>query len=145
MNEKRRQLLLALLVVQSPFLSASCNLKDQPMFLESRRPANVPADATLVDQAKGGVWKCCTFDPQKMVNRCEIYNWGGHILIDEEFIPYDGGGPVPAAELRIPKYSPLAERDTIYLQNGRILLPRSQFERLKKEVDWLKGKRLNPY
>jgi len=114
------------------------------MFLEYRRPANVPADATLVDQAKSGLWERCAYDPQQTVNRCEIYNWPGGVLYNEEFLPYDGGNPVQPGELKIPKYSPLAGPDVICLKNGRILLPKSGFDRAKKQLDWITGKRSSP-
>ncbi len=104
-NQKRRQLLEVVLIVQLSVLAVSCNLKDQPIFLEHRHPANVPADATLVDQPKGGLWERCTYDPEKRVDRCEVYNWGGDVLFNEEFIPYDGGEPVTSADLRIPRYA----------------------------------------
>jgi hypothetical protein len=54
--------------------ACSCNLSDQPMFLKHRRPANVPSDAALVDQPKGGLWQRCILDAGANPNRCEIYN-----------------------------------------------------------------------
>lgn len=132
--------LTALLVL----IECSCRLSDQPMFLEYRRPANVPPDATLVDQAKGGLWERCVYDPQKSANRCEVYNWRGGVLYNDEFLPYDGGAPVQPNELKISKYAPLAGPDAICLQNGRILLPKSGYERAKKHLDWIAGKRSSP-
>jgi hypothetical protein len=112
-----------------------CSLKDQPLFLERRRPANVPADASLVDMPKGGVWQHCTFDSAVSANRCQIYNWGGEVLYDEVFLPYDGGPPILQADLKIPRYLPSVGLGWVCLKNGRILLPKSRFEDLKKFLD----------
>ena len=112
-----------------------CTRKDQPLFLEYRRPANVPAEASLVDMPKGGVWQHCTFDPAVNTNRCQIYGWRGTVLYDEIFLPYDGGAAVSSADLMIPRYAPTVGDDWICLKNGRILLPKSRFEDIKKFLD----------
>jgi len=35
--------------------------------------------------------------------------------------------------------------DAICLENGRILLPKSTFERAKRHLDWIEGKRSSPH
>jgi len=123
---------------------SSCNLSDQPIFLKYRRPANVPSNATLVDQPKGGLWQHCIFDPQTNTDRCQIYNWRGGLLYDEVFLAYDGTGAVVQADLRIPGYAALSGPDRVCLANGRILIPTSRYEEVKRYLDWVTGKRPQP-
>jgi hypothetical protein len=144
MNNKKK-LVGTLALVQFCLIIGSCNFRDQPIFLERRRPANVPADAALVEQPKGGLWERCMFDTQQSINRCDVYNWRGGVIYGEEFLPYDGGDAVKQEELKIPKYAPLASPDVICLQNGRMLLPKSAFDRSKKHLDWIAGKRSSPF
>lgn len=121
------------------FSQSSCYLRDQPIFVEYRRPENVPPDAIYVPGGKGGYWKRCTHENQGSPRvHCQVYNWGGGKLWDEEFLPYDGRSPVSEEELRIKK-NPRAPIDNeIELENGRILLPKSRFDQLKRFLDRLK-------
>jgi hypothetical protein len=121
---------------------SGCDYGNQPMFLEHRRPANVPRDATLVDQAKGGIWVRCMYDGQRAVNRCTVYNWGGGLIYyNEEYLPYDGGNPVLPSDLRIMQHAPLASHQVICLENGRMLLPKDMYERVKRDLDKVKTNR----
>ena len=43
----------------------------------------------VLDQAKGGLWERCAYDPQMAANQCEVYNWRGGVLYNEEFLPCD--------------------------------------------------------
>ncbi len=122
-------------------IACSCNLSDQPVFLKYRRPANVPSDATLVDQPKGGLWQHCIFEPETNTDRCQIYNWRGGLLYDEAFLAYDGAGAVAQVDLKIPGYAALSGPDRVCLANGRILIPRSRYEEVKRHLDWATGKR----
>jgi len=133
-----------LLMVLLALTAWSCNLSDQPMFLKYRRPANVPSDATLVDQAKGGLWQHCIFDTGAQANRCQIYNWRGGLLYDEVFLAYDGGGAVTQADLKIPGYTALSGPDRVCLANGRILIPKSRYGEVRQHLDWATGKRAQP-
>ncbi|WP_031497556.1 hypothetical protein [Bryobacter aggregatus] len=123
--------ILALLVLQS----TGCSWFDQPMFLEYRRPQNVPTDAVLVQLAKGGVWQKCNVASATGKNRCQIFNWKGELLYDEIFLPYDQGPTIEFSDLRIPKYAAAVGPDWVCLENGRILLPESRFEQLKEFLD----------
>ena len=120
-------ILPCLLMIQT----LGCNWSDQPVFLEYRRPANVPSDAVLVQLSKGGAWQRCEVNSSTKQNRCQIFNWKGGVLYDETFLPYDEGLPVGSADLRIPRYVPAVGLDWICLENGRILLPESRFQELK--------------
>ncbi len=124
--------------------ACSCNLSDQPMFLKYRRPANVPSDAALVDQAKGGLWQHCIYDAGANADRCQIYNWRGGLLYDEVFLAYDGRGVVAQGDLKIPGYASLSGPDRICLANGRILIPKSRYDEVKRHLDWATGKRAQP-
>jgi hypothetical protein len=108
------------------------------------RPGGVPVDAVLVSGAKVGWWQQCAPASTTRAAHCRIWNGAGLILEDEEFLPYDGGLPCTAEELRIAPDPAFPGPDRIFLANGRILLPRSRFDELKIFVDWLEGKRSSP-
>lgn len=119
-------------------------LENQPVLLEHRRPGNVPEDAALVDQPKSGLWQRCVLDTGANANRCQIYNWGGGVLYDEVFLPYDGGNAVVQADLKISRYAPLSGPDRVCLANGRILIPKSRYDEIKRHLEWATGKRTQP-
>lgn len=108
-----------------------CYWSNQPVYLEYRRPANVPLDAVLVQLAKGGVWQRCEAVSTTGQTRCQIFTWKGGLLYDEIFLPYDQGPTPEAPDLKIPSYVPAVGSDWVCLQNGRILLPMSRFDELK--------------
>jgi hypothetical protein len=105
------------------------------------RPEGVPVDAMFVNGVKGiGWWQQCSPAISGQVLDCRIWNRGGLVLEDEEFLPYDGGASPTIDELKISSDTTFAGPDRIYLSNGRVLLPRSRFDELKKFVDSLNGK-----
>jgi hypothetical protein len=105
------------------------------------RPEGVPTDAVFVNGAKGvGWWQLCTPATLSEVLHCRIWNRGGIILYDEEFLPHDGGKSPTIDELKIPQETTFPGPDRVFLSNGRVLLPRSRFDELKKFIDRLKGK-----
>jgi hypothetical protein len=109
------------------------------------RPQDVTPEATCVLAGKAGCWwQHCRATIAGRPVHCRIWNAGGLILEDEQFLPYDGGAPPTADELKIPVDAKFAGPDRIFLANGRVLLPRSRFDDLKKFVDWLNGKREQP-
>ena len=109
------------------------------------RPADVPQEATYVLGGKlGGWWQQCMSATDQAVH-CRIWNGAGLVLEDEEFMPYDGGTPPTTDELKISTDPAVpGGPDRIFLSNGRILLPQSRFDELKKFVDWLQGKSAQP-
>ncbi|HEX5226213.1 MAG TPA: hypothetical protein VFW44_00820 [Bryobacteraceae bacterium] len=109
--------------------------------LERSRPQNVPKDAVHVGPAIGW-WQHCTYDSERNVNNCYIWNRGGLILAEGEFVAYDGGGPAKTDELLISDAE--SGPDRVSLQNGRILIPKAREAEMKRFVDWLKGKRQTP-
>ena len=114
-------------------LSVSCNHYEEPI-----RPKDVPADAAYVAGTKvGGWWQQCTIREPHQAPHCRIWNRGGLLLFDEEFLPYDLG-PLPiATELQIPTYSWFPGPDRVVLSNKRILFPRSRFDELRRWLDAL--------
>lgn len=108
------------------------------------RPQGVPVDATFVAGAKIGWWQHCAVGTGNEGVRCQIWNGAGLVLVDEEFLPYDGGPTPTAGELKIPPEAKFAGPDRVFLANERVLLPRSRFDELKKFVDWLEGKASSP-
>jgi hypothetical protein len=109
------------------------------------RPDGVPVKAVFVNGSKGvGWWQQCAPATGGQFLHCRIWNREGLVLEDEEFLPYDGGTSPTIDELRIPSDTTFAGPDRIYLSNGRVLLPRSRFDELKKFVDSLNGKAGTP-
>ena len=109
------------------------------------RPTGIPLDATYVAGGKvGGWWQQCMAANAGKAVHCRIWNGGGLVLYDEEFLPYDGGAAPTAEELKILPDPTFQGSDRIFLTNNRILLPRHRFEELKLFVDWLYGKRSSP-
>ena len=121
------------------FVSGGCSRKSSVV-----RPANVPSEATYVAGAKVGWWQQCEPATGGQPVHCRIWNGAGLNLVDEGFLPYDGGPPPKAEELKISSDPTFPGPDRICLSNGRVLLPQSRFDELKKFVDWLNGKRGQP-
>ena len=109
------------------------------------RPAEVPTSAIYVAGGKaGGWWQLCTSASAGKSVHCRIWNGAGLLLVDENFLPYDGGAQPTPDELKIPNETTFPGPDRIFLANGRVLLPQSRFDELKIFVDWLEGKRSSP-
>lgn len=125
------RLIYNLLLVLGVAMLSSCHFQDQPIFLEYRHPGNVPEDAVLVKLAKGGVWQRCEIDKDSTAIRCQIYNWGGAVLNDEIFLPYDQGPPLSKRDLRIANHPSFPGPNWVCLANGRILIPKSRFEKIQ--------------
>jgi hypothetical protein len=105
------------------------------------RPQNVPIDSVYVNGIKGdGWWQHCSYDGPRDVDYCQIYNWGGGIIWDEVFLPYDGGAAAKRSELIIDNQNRLAGPQYVCLKNGRILIPNSDFENQRRFLDRRTGK-----
>jgi hypothetical protein len=92
----------------------------------ANRPRSVPNNAVYVAGAKTGWWQSCTYDSSRNADFCKVYGDKGGLIIDEEFIPFEG----PAAkqeELTIDGSSRLASTGRIVLKNGRVLLRKSTY------------------
>jgi uncharacterized protein YceK len=103
------------------------------------RPNNIPRDSVYVEGGEAGWWQHCSYDLNQDTNYCQIYNLGGETLYDEIFLPYDGGKAVKVSDLNIDGYSIPTGPNYVHLKNGRILIPKSIFERESKFLDYLKN------
>jgi hypothetical protein len=109
------------------------------------RPSNVPADSVYIVGADVGWWQRCSYDPKEDVDYCQIYNLGGRVLFDEVFLPYDGGKAAKEDELKIVSRSNLTGPYYVCLENGRILIPKSDFENQKRFIDWRLSRHGDPH
>lgn len=110
-----------------------------------KRPSNVPNGAVAVSIPKSNyLWKYCWYEPADTHDHCRVFNGNGLIVVDDIFDPYDGGPPVQSPELRMDGRRSFG--DWVWLENGRILLPRSNFDQVKKLLDVIikKGNRELP-
>jgi hypothetical protein len=112
---------------------------------KAKRPQNVPADATHALGNKGvGWWHNCDFAETDHRAHCTIWNAGGLVLYEGVFLPYDRG-PLEARDLKVvynPRWGDNAQ--FICLENDRVLIPASEFDRLSTFADGLTGKRTTP-
>lgn len=128
------------LVIAVLLSSCACRTSFSPV-----RPRNVPQTAIFALGNKGiGWWHDCTFNETDGHPHCTIWNRKGSVLYEGIFLPYDRM-PLAANELK-PTYNPRFADNSqfINLQNGRILIPGSDFERLARFLDWGNGKRRSP-
>ena len=84
------------------------------------RPANVPPDAIRLGGAKASWWVTCAVKSD--ANVCQVFNSGGLLLIDDAFLPLDGGSPVSTRDLRINVRE--SQIGSLCLENGRVLVER---------------------
>lgn len=108
--------------------------------LERSRPRNVSRDAVHVGGAIGW-WANCTCDPQGKSDTCSIWNRGGVVLEQGEFVPYDGGSPARTDALEISQLR--SGPDIVGLRNGRILLPKAREVEMRRFLDGQTGNRPN--
>ena len=116
------------LIVVLDGLLLSCQVANRPA-----RPANVPADAVREPGGKTQWWIRCEY--RRNDNVCQVYNAGGIVLRNEIYRPYDGGGPVRPEDLKIDPHHSIGVPYVVYLKNGRVLLPSSDFDRQKQFLD----------
>ena len=97
------------------------------------RPANVPEESVYSPGVKGGYWQWCRMDKGAHDVLCAIYRDDGVILYEEVFLPYDAEMPVREDELVIVPYG---RHDTIVLASGRLLFPKSDYDKARNHWDW---------
>ena len=99
------------------------------------RPTGVPASASYVPGGKvGGWWQYCIVNEHLQVH-CTVWNRVGLVLHDEVFLPYDQRAAITQGELSIVSDWEFPGDDRIRLKNGRILLPLSRFDDVKRFLD----------
>jgi hypothetical protein len=125
-----------------------------------RRPAGLSANALYIERgvvpfklSSTGEWLDCWFDERERIDRCKLTDVKGELEFEDVFLPYEGQSP-PQSDLVFDArrtgrvWTGTYEKSTlipvVYLMNGEILLPRSEYEKAKQTVDWSKGRRSNP-
>lgn len=99
-----------------------------------KRPEDVSANAVFVKGSKAGWWQSCVKVGPGAIT-CRVVSISGQTLLNEEFLPYDGG-PLPAtADLVLDPDCRYSSAYRICLKNGRILLPRSMYRESKELLD----------
>jgi len=109
------------------------------------RPNNIPRDSVYVEGGKFYWWAHCSYDANQDADYCQTFNSGGDILKDGKFLPYDGGNAAKESALDIDGSSHFSGPYTVGLKNGRILIPKSDFESQKRSIDsMLKAREHHP-
>ena len=107
-----------------------------------KRPENVSVDAVRIPGIKGtDFWQQCSLQQTTHVVRCQIFNGVGHVLREDVFVPYIGSLPSEQRDLKI---VPRGGNEWVELENGTILIPESQFARIKDFLDWERGLKRRP-
>lgn len=109
--------------------------------IEYHRPQNVPKDAVYVVTSMG-FWQHCRYDSGRQIDQCRIWNRSGLVLVEGDFVPYDGGLPATQDQLQIVDAE--SGPDRIALRNNRMLIPKSREAQMRRFLDWLNGKRATP-
>jgi hypothetical protein len=132
------------------------------MWLGSRipkRPANISDSGIFIERGSvpfklstHGDWLDCWQDVRTNTAQCRLTNEKGILKFEGTFLSYETRAAIPAAELKIDSTrtghlwlgvtTGNIPFPIIFLQNGTILLPESDYEKAKKVVDfWVKGRR----
>lgn len=126
--------------------------------LPPQRPNGVPANAIYLERgvvpfklsSTPGDWLYCWFDEGERLDRCKLTDEKGNLEFEDVFLTYEGQSALPQGRLVFDtrrtgrQWSGTYEKGTrypiIYLINGEILLPRSEYNKAKEAVDWPTGK-----
>ncbi len=123
-----------------------------------RRPSGLSAQALYIERgtvpfkiSSTGEWLDCWFDESEHFDRCKLTDVKGKVEFEDVFLPYEGQSPIPKSDLILDArrtgnvWTGTHEKGVlypvVYLANGAILIPRSDYEKAKQTVDWVKGRR----
>ena len=102
--------------------------------LTQRRPDGVPSDSVWVPTPKGGLWQVCEQPVQASIQvRCSIYNSGGKILSEEDYVAVDRMSVGP--KVVIDPTANLVGTQWINIKAGRILVPVSRATELRRFLE----------
>jgi hypothetical protein len=118
-----------------------------------KRPANISSKGVFLEVgvvpfkfSTHGDWLECWKDTGVNMDRCKYTDEKGAVRFEDFVLPYEGVSPVPEGELVVDAqrtksfhYSVTDKNirfPLIYLKNGQILLPQSDYEWGKKIVDY---------
>jgi hypothetical protein len=117
------------------------------------RPANISSRGVFLEVgvvpfklSTHGDWLECWKDDAANMNRCRYTDEKGAVYFEDFVLPYEGVSPVPAGELVIDPvrtgsfHYGVTDKNLrfplIFLRNGQILLPQSDYEWGKQTVDY---------
>src|SRR5712675_1060352 len=142
-----RRALIATAVTAAAFVAGICGPYWWSNTIPSR-PKGVAANAVFLwapyvglPESRRGWWLVCWEADAR--NHCKLDGVDGSLEYEGEFVSYGHKGPVPANQLRI---NPTKTREhkvwvgdalvpLVYLDNGQILIPASQYEEGKRLLD----------
>ena len=122
-----------------------------------KRPSNISASGIFIERGSvpfklsmHGDWLDCWRDARIGADRCRLTDEKGVLKFEDTFLPYQAHALVPEVELEIdPKKTghlwigvttQNVSLPIIFMQNGEILLPQSEYQKAKKIVDfWVNG------
>jgi len=95
-----------------------------------------------------GDWLDCWFDEHEKLDRCKMTDEKGKVEFEDVFLLYERESPLLQGKLVFDTRRTgnlwTGSIPIIYLTDGEVLLPRSQYEKAKQTVDWSNGKRGSP-
>lgn len=118
-----------------------------------KRPANISTRGVFLEVGSvpfkfstHGDWLECWKDDEVNMDRCKYTDEKGAVYYEDFVLPYEGHSPIPQEQLIIDTtrtgrlhYGVTAKNlrfPLIVLQNGQILLPQSDYDWGKKNVDY---------
>jgi hypothetical protein len=118
-----------------------------------KRPSDISASGIFIERGSvpfklstHGDWLDCWRDSLTSTNRCRLTDERGAVMFEDTFLPYAAQAPLTNTDLRIDakKTGHLSMGVTgydislpiIFLQNGTILLPQTDFQRAKNIVEF---------
>jgi len=112
------------------------------------------AGFVLFKLSNTGDWIKCWFDERDRADHCRLTDDKGKLEFEDVFLSYEGQPPLPQSALVFDTrrtgrtWAGTYEKGTrfpiVYLTNGEILLPKTEYEKSRRTVDWLTGKRDGP-
>ena len=127
-----------------------------------RRPREVSPRALYIERgvvpfklsSTPGDWLDCWFEEREHLDCCKLTDERGKLEFQDVFLPYEGQSALPEDKLVFDtrrtghlwtgSYEKGTRIPIVYLTNGEILLPRSEYEKAKQIVDWSNGKPRTP-
>jgi hypothetical protein len=120
------------------------------------RPKDIPSNSAFIMSPSGGFilplpkhgdWLYCWLDQERQVDRCRMTDTHGGLEYEGRFLPSDGSGSVPEADLQIDakgtgprlRWTYFRNRimPIIHLRNGTILIPAEAAEAAKEQLKFL--------
>ena len=116
------------------------------------RPLDLPTNAIYIEsgivpfklKSTPGRWIGCWYDSSDKLDHCKVTNENGRLEFEDVFLPYEGEVAVSQSDLAFDvrrtrtvwtgSYENGILVPIIYLTNGQILLPRTIFEKAKRDV-----------